>query len=524
MHKRLWQLVIMGVIILCSWLLPTEIHAQTSATHVMLVYDSRNVANNDQTKIAMIQRILTGLHISIKTVAAEDYHAGELRHYQGVITLINWPQTKLNNAAFIKDRKQFSGTKLHIGTNLTAIEAQQLNAQPVKVYQQQFFLQSNDQQVRQLLPFMSSMTALTKLPAKAKTIGYLRAQSSLKHEYPYGTIVGRYGYLPYLSTEGYSLVLATQTMATLFGTRSHYQPLLTITKVTPYSNLNLLNKLSATLYQQGIPFAVSTTTVGTNGKFKAYQRFAKVLRLIENRGGVIFLKTPVVGGVTASSGPGLSKLMDSYVIQLAQNQVYPVGISASAYWNQDRVYRQNALTKANQVLLLPDPKVTTYAHQDNQATVFDQAFYGVSAKSFETLKSGDQLSKLALNFAIPTALTMTMPDSETSLHNLTRQLSRMNYQWFDPAQQMTTTMLKSGTATISYRRGTYLLNGAPTQVTDNAPATTTLAAVKPAESWMNRFFKTQGSVLLIFFSVTLGIFVLFIVIGRRVYLNMFKPK
>ncbi|KLD60757.1 hypothetical protein WP50_07685, partial [Lactiplantibacillus plantarum] len=75
-------------------------------------------------------------------------------------------------------------------------------------------------------------------------------------------------------------------------------------------------------------------------KFKAYQRFAKVLRLIENRGGVIFLKTPVVGGVTASSGPGLSKLMDSYVIQLAQNQVYPVGISASAYWNQDRVYRQ----------------------------------------------------------------------------------------------------------------------------------------------------------------------------------------
>lgn len=89
---------------------------------------------------------------------------------------------------------------------------------------------------------------------------------------------------------------------------------------------------------------------------------------------------------------------------------------------------------------------------------------------------------------------------------------------------MTTTMLKSGTATISYRRGTYLLNGAPTQVTDNAPATTTLAAVKPAESWMNRFFKTQGSVLLIFFSVTLGIFVLFIVIGRRVYLNMFKPK
>ena len=524
MHKRLWWFAIVGAVMIGGWLLPTEGQAATTSTRVMLVYDSQNVANNDQAKIAAVQRMMTGLHIKVRTLAAEDYYAGELKHYQGVITLINWPQTGINNTAFIRDRNQFKGVQLHIGTNLTATEAHQLQVKRLKIYQQQLFLQSDDRQIHQLLPFTSSMTVLTNLPAKAKVIGHLKAQSLLTNEYPYGTIVGRYGYLPYLSTGGYSLVLATQTIATLFGTSGRYQPLLTITKVTPYSDLNLLNKLSQTLYQQGIPFAISTTTVGTNGKFKAYQRFAKVLRLIENRGGVVFLKTPVVGGVTASSGPGLSKLMDSYVIQFAQNQVYPVGISTSAYWNQDRVYRQNALVKANQVLLLPNPKTTTYAHQDNQATVFGQAFYGVSADSFETMKAGDQLSKLALNFAIPTALTVTMPNSQTSLHDLTRRIQRMNYQWFDPAQQMATTMIKSGTATISYRRGTYLLNGAATQVTASTPTTQTLAAVKPEESWMNRFFKTQGVVLLVFFSVTLGIFVLFIIIGHRVYLNMFKPR
>ena len=383
MHKRLWWVAMVAVLVVSNWVFPTHVQATTTATRVLLVYDSQNTADNDQTKIAAVQRILTGLHVRVKTMAAEDYHAGDLQHYQGVITLINWPQTKLNNAAFINDRNQFSGTQLHIGSNLTATEAQRLRAHRTSIYQQQLFLQSDNRQIYQLLPFTSTMTTLTGLPTDAKVIGHLRAQSSLKQQHPYGTIVGHYGYLPYLSTGGYSLALATRTIATLFGTSGQYQPLLTITKVTPYSNLNLLNKLSASLYRRGIPFAVSTTTVGNNGKFKAYQRFAKVLRLIENRGGVIFLKTPVVGGVTASSGSGLSQLMDRYVIQFAQNQVYPVGISASAYWNQDQVYRRNALKKANQVLLLPNPQTPTYANQDNQAAVFDHAFYGVRASSLK---------------------------------------------------------------------------------------------------------------------------------------------
>ena len=524
MYKRLWWFTIGFIFIIGSWLIPVDAHAATAPTCVMLVYDSQNVVDGGQTKIAAVQRILTGLHVKVKTVSAADYHSGELQHYQGVITIINWPQTQLNNADFIKDRDQFEGVQLHIGPNLSATEAQRLQAHRVNIYQQQLFLQSNDQQVRQVLPFTSTMTMLTNLPTTAISIGHLREQSLLQHQYSYGTVVGNYGYLPYLSTSGYSLMLATQTIATLFGISGHYQPLLTITKVTPYSNLNLLNKLSETLYRQGIPFAVSTTTVGTNSKFKAYQRFAKVLRLVEKRGGIIFLKTPVVGGATANSGPDLSKLMDSYMVQFAQNQVYPVGISTSAYWNQDRVYRTNALVKTNQVLLLPNPKSATYAHQDNQSMVFKQAFYGVSASSFETMKSDEQLSKLAPNFAIPTALTVTMPNSQTSLQDLIKRVKRMNYQWFDPTQQMVTSMLKSGTATVSYRRGTYLLNGAATQVTDNVPTTQTLAAVKPEENWMNRFFKTQSIILLVFLSITVGIFILFIVIGWRVYLLMFKPK
>ncbi|AVK64528.1 hypothetical protein C5Z26_10600 [Lactobacillus sp. CBA3606] len=521
MHKLRgwrWGLLVLGVLLGFGLVRPT-VHA---ATKVLLVYDSQNRATHGENKIATVQRILAGLNIDVKTVAAADYQAGQLQAYQGVVTMINWPQTDLNNAAFTHDRQQFKGTKLHIGRNLTATEARDLGAQPVKLYHQQFTLQNSAGTIHQLLPFSETMTVLTKLPKEAQSVGVLKTQAVTARTYSYGTIVNHQGYLPYLATRGYSFVVAAQMMAQLFGHRGHYQPLLTITKVTPYSNLTLLAHLSQTLYEQGIPFAVSTTSVSENGHFKAFQRFAKVLRLVENRGGVVFLKTPTVGGVTASSGGSLSQLMDDELVQLAQNQVFPVGISTSIYWNQDAVYRQYALKKASHVLFLPNPANLTYAKQDNQATHFKQSLYGLDATSLATVTSGSDLGKLAVDFAIPTAITVTMPNSSRSLRTLERRIQQLPYQWFNPVTQGWQTKITSGTATFEYRQGAYFLNGTQTTIAASATRTKTLAPVKPAESWMNRFFKVQGSVLLIFFGITFVIFIGFIWFGRKIYLNMFK--
>ncbi|MFC6201378.1 hypothetical protein ACFP1L_05635 [Lactiplantibacillus nangangensis] len=519
---KLWLL---AVISLVSFSCVSMLTVQAASTpRVLFVYDSQNVADNDQQKIAAIQRLLTAAQVRVTTTAAADYHAGTLTKYQGVITMINWPQTTINNQAFNRDQRRFKGSRLHIGQNLTAMEATALGGQRVKLYHQQLTLQNQSAKIHQLLPFSETMTTLTQLPAKARTFGWLKAQSVDQRLYPYGTLVGNQGYLPYFSTGGYSFILAAQLIGQLFGQTGHYQPLLTITKVTPYSNLTVLNQLSKRLYQAGIPFAVSTTTVGDNAHFKAYQRFVKVLRLIENRGGVIFLKTPVVGGVTVSSGPGLDRLMTAYLIQFAQNQVFPVGISTSAYWNQDQVYRDNALTKANQILWLPDPATPVYAKQDNQARTFDRSIYGLPASSLATVKQGSDLGKLGLDFPIPTAVTMTMPNSERSLHDLIRRLKRLNYQWFNPALADTKTEITSGTASFGYQQGTYFLNGHPTTINTSATKLKTLAKVKPEEIWVNRFFKAQGKFLLVFFLLAFAVFVGFILLGRRVYLNMFKNK
>lgn len=519
---KLWLLILISLV---CFGVQSPVSAQAKSTpRVLLVYDSQNVAANGQNKIAAVQRILTAAQVRVTTVAVADYQAGMLTKYEGLITMINWPQTAIDNGAFKRDRQNFKGTRLHIGQNLTATEAAAIGGQRVKLYHQQLTLQNQAATVHQLLSFSETMTTLTKLPAKARTFGRLKAQSVDQRLYPYGTVVGNQGYLPYFSTGGYSFILAAQLIGQLFGQTGHYQPLLTITKVTPYSNLTVLNQLTKRLYQAGIPFAISTTTVGDNAHFKAYQRFVKVLRLAENRGGVIFLKTPVVGGVTASSGPGLDQLMNNYLIQFAQSQVFPVGISTSAYWNQDRVYRENALAKANQILWLPNPATPVYAKQDNQARTFDHSIYGLAATSLSTVKQGSDLGKLAIDFPIPTAVTMTMPNSQRGLHDLMRRLKRLNYQWFNPALAQTKAEITSGTVSFGYQQGTYFLNGHATRINTSATKLKTLAKVKPEEIWVNRFFKTQGKFLLIFFLLAFAVFVGFILLGRRVYLNMFKNK
>jgi hypothetical protein len=66
----------------------------------------------------------------------------------------------------------------------------------------------------QLLPFSENLTVL---PGQADhKLGQLRAQGTDQTTYAYGTVRGRYGYLPYLANDGLSLILAMRTVATLF--------------------------------------------------------------------------------------------------------------------------------------------------------------------------------------------------------------------------------------------------------------------------------------------------------------------
>lgn len=207
---------------------------------VLLVYDSQNTVEQGEKKIDTLQRMLAGMGLKVKTVKESEYQKGELNHsYQGVITMINWKQASLDNPTFVKDCNQYDGVKLHIGEGLDRTEQKQLQVKLKTIYQQQFIL--SDDSSTEMLPFVERMDVLTGVPKQAQSYGMLKTQNNEGQSYKYGVINRKQGYLPFFNNKGLGLITASKMIAILFNRQEEAKPLLTITDVSTYSNLKLLD-------------------------------------------------------------------------------------------------------------------------------------------------------------------------------------------------------------------------------------------------------------------------------------------
>ncbi len=147
--------------------------------------------------------------------------------------------------------------------------------------------------------------------------------------------------------------MVAKTIRTLFHTGQPQPPLLTITGVTPYSDMNALLRVIRLLYHEGIPFAISTTSVDVNTKLPAFERFSAVLRAAEKRNGIIFLRTPIETGIQRLRGRTLQRVLRTEVTALSQHNVFPVGLSSPGRWNQTLRTQTAGLSLASTNLLLP---------------------------------------------------------------------------------------------------------------------------------------------------------------------------
>ncbi|MFC6261585.1 hypothetical protein [Levilactobacillus fujinensis] len=493
--------------------------AQAATRRVLIVYDALNSKQQGQTKLDAVQRLLASAGVQTRTEQLTTYRAGQLtsRHYQGVVTLNNWPAGHLKNAAFIRDRDAFTGKQLHIGSGLDATEARQLRSKRVAVRHQQFLLKNRRDW--QLLPFSENITLL-KPTRGAHNFGTLTRQRASLPDHPYGTVVGKHGYLPYLEPKGLSLLVAMQTIAALFGKQRTQAPLLTITGVTPYSNLKRVRQLARQLSAADIPFALSTTSVANNTSMRAFTRFTKTLRFVEQQQGVIFLQAPVVGAANAQSGNTLEQLMVAELNQLGQRQVIPVGISAPAYWNQDQILRRYGLQRARDVLLLPNPATPTFAKQDNLGGTVKTTWYGMTWHSLQTVRNGQTQQ---ITPALPTAVTVQLPTSAKQEAALLQQLRRANVTWYAPQKQMRSRVV-SASATFGYHKGTYYLNGSPVKVRSEATGVPNYHFERKNFVALSRYFKIQGWILMTFFVITTIVLGIFLFLGRRIYRRMFMRK
>jgi len=509
-------LLFLGLFVLYSSTSSTVVQAATN-NKVLLVYDSQNNVNNSAKNIDALQRILTSMNLRVKTIEQSDYKAGDLNQsYLGVITMVNWREVGLTNRQFIQDRDKYSGIKLHIGQNISATEVKELGGKSHKLYRQQFALKDNDNV--QTLPFSETITVLDELPAEAKTIGTLTTQQADEKSYPFGIINGKFGYLPSFRPNGLSLMAEIQVIGQLFDRVGTYKPLLTFTNVTPYSNLRIIDELSLFCYKNEIPFAISTTSVSQNTDLKAFDRFTDTMRNVESRGGIIFLNAPEVSSAD-NSGEILNQKFATYITSLAQHRVFPAGLSSPGYWNQDQTLRNNFLNFGDHWLMLPNQIETSHVKQDNNAQIATESFFAMPMSSLKEVRKNG-----ALHFAIPTALTISLPDKNTHVEMLEKEIDRMQLNWYDPVADNLSTKIETPSTLLQYKHGDYYANGKYEEVQiSNSSLNKQFNDGKPKAA-MSGYFKVQGHVFMIFFIIVTIILGIFIYLGQKVYWNRLRRK
>lgn len=138
-----------------------------------------------------------------------------------------------------------------------------------------------------MLNFINSSEFVTKPAAGSQVIGQLTSQDyqdKMSHKFiPYGVIHNNIAFLPYFRADGLSFLEASELIAQFFGRQTQtYRPLLVITGITPYSDLIRLVKVAEYLYSEGIPYAISATSVATNTNLKAYHYYTLALQHVEN--------------------------------------------------------------------------------------------------------------------------------------------------------------------------------------------------------------------------------------------------
>lgn len=513
--QRWWAMI--GVVFGLGWgLLSQPTRTEAATKPVLLVVDSQNAATTAPAQLDALQRLLTSMALPVETVRLTAYRAHQLtpRRYSGVITMINWPQSRLGNATFERDRQKFNGPDLHIGANLTAWEAKRLGAKRVALHHQQFNLREGEQQ--QLLPYQVAMTGLPRLATTSQIQGWLITQTAQERHYPFGLVNHQRGYLPYFEPQGLALVMAAKTIKTLFHSGQSQPPLLTITGVTPYSNMNALLRVIRLLYHEGIPFAISTTSVDVNTKLPAFERFSAVLRAAEKRNGIIFLRTPIETGIQRLRGRTLQRVLRTEVTALSQHNVFPVGLSSPGRWNQTLRTQTAGLSLASTNLLLPTPTTAKLTNHNQRAQTYTHSFFGVPLNQLSTVTHAE-----AIQFQMPTALTVSLPQRATDRQALRRQLHRLQLTWFNPALGALTTRIKTGAADVQYQAGTYQLNGRVVADLDVGPGWWRQRQPKRQVRWIDRYFQVQSHVLLALFTVIGVVLIVFGAFGYRVYRRMF---
>lgn len=338
----------------------------------------------------------------------------------------------------------------------------------------------------------------------AEKIGKLTADDGTK--FPYAVRNNKLSYASFLVKDSLSEFALLEVLNDFYGAGKTGQPYVVIRDVNPFVDFGMVQKTADAFNEAGIPFIVSAGPVFENMNLKAAKNYAELLQYVETRGGSIVLNAPVVTFGESKKGE-LTDVMTTSVQFFAQNEIAPLGISAEAYWQTDKVYQKEGLAPFSSAILFPNQNII-YTDETKETNAFTSALFYLDGKRYE--KWAQVANETPFN--VDTALGFSLFKNEKELRETVSWLRQMPIQDYSNLPHTVQTEKDKITA----QNGFLSVNGKEITPADHF-LNVKVKKNQPQEASLNEFFSVQSKVLTVIICVTLFIFVILFVIGYRAY-------
>ncbi|WP_088825378.1 DUF2334 domain-containing protein [Listeria goaensis] len=486
-------LVLLFVSSICLWPAPGE---AAKAGTTLVLYDS--LAKQDVTNgnVDLLLRMLASYG---QTVRLQDVHEKLEADADFIIVVQN--KTKHLDSK-ISEKLQQSGKKiLFVGQTPPDWAREKLGNLAV---------QANDTAVSVKVheALQSEPLLLGKLnliqAAEGHKMGEVTTDTGTK--FPYAVRNGNVSYASFLVDKPVSGLALFEVLNDFYGAKQTGKPYVVIRDVNPFVNFEMVQQTADAFYEAGIPFIVSAGPVFENMKLNAAKKYAQLLQYVETRGGSIILNAPVVTFGESKKGE-LTDVMATSIHFFAENEIAPLGISSEAYWQRDKIYRDEGLAPFSSAILFPNKNIV-YTAETNQTNAFQNALFYLDGKHYaKWAKNAEQT-----RFVVDTALGFSLFSDEAELKKAVEWLQKLPIQDYADLPHAVQTEKDKITA----QNGFLYVNGREISPQDESDTMKQTEATKQ-EASLNEFFSTQSKVLTVIILATLLVFVILFLIGYRVY-------
>lgn len=496
---------------------PVSAAAAAKTPHILLLFDSLSQGSGGKGNVAELQQLLAAYSARVTVKHLSDYEPGSLPAYSGVITVVNQPELKMTNAAYLQDAAAYQGAVLHAGYTPPA-RVQQALGLKTGVWHGASATLSIGGFTGVTLPVEGMPYIAASAGGQGRTYGeWSSADGSVQA--PFAASRGSTAYLPYLKQGDFTAIAAGYVLKDWLKYAAEPHLYLVIKEIYPFSDLNLLERMAEQLYNHGIPFIASVRPVFSNTDFPAMKRYLEALRTVQSRNGSIVVNVPAVRPPVSLSDRSLHGKMNLFINVLAEGSVAPLGVAAENYWTYDKEYSTAGMGFFSSAVLYPDQEAL-YMEQTDTSAVFASALYSLPPELLQGIsRAGKAMPQLPLNAAV----TLDLPQNEQELDELLQRLSSEWYTFADYKQQEH--RVATDLHRIEASDGVIRMDGNPLGV-DYQPQTVTSDyqyQEKQATSF-NTLFSVQNQFFIVVILAALLLFGGLIAVGYRLYRRKYLNK